>query len=333
MKKGYLFRTFLSLCLVIAMTLLALPLSVLAADTKGAAVDPSKYLTDRFFIKNKNSGKYLSVRGGKAANGTNVLQWSFNGKTDQQWKLAKHDHGSYEIVSALSGGYRLNIAGNSNKNGANVQIWNSTQTFRLVKTSGNNYKLETSASGSAKKVISVSGSSKKDGANVNQWSFGSSGNDQWQFERVVVSKKKATTSQKNAVAKAKSYLKFAAFSHQGLVDQLEYEKFSKQDALYGADHCGANWNEQAVRKAKSYLDLMAFSKKGLIDQLLYEGFTEQQASYGVDRCGANWNEQAVKKAKSYLDLMAFSKQGLIDQLLYDGFTEEQAAYGVSKNGF
>src|SRR3990167_7535689 len=63
-----------------------------------------------------------------------------------------------------------------------------------------------------------------------------------------------TVSQKNAVAKAKSYLGYTAFSHDGLVAQLEYEQFSHADAVYGADNSGGNWNEQAAKKAKSYMD-------------------------------------------------------------------------------
>lgn len=94
-----------------------------------------------------------------------------------------------------------------------------------------------------------------------------------------------TVSQTNAVRKAKSYLAFAAFSHDGLVDQLVYEKFSHEDAVYGADNSGANWNEQAAKKAKSYMDMTAFSRGGLIDQLKYEKFTQEQAEYGANAVG------------------------------------------------
>ncbi len=92
-------------------------------------------------------------------------------------------------------------------------------------------------------------------------------------------------SQKNALAKAKTYLSFGAFSYSGLVKQLEYEQFSNADSVYGADNCGANWNEQAVKKAKSYMDFSAYSRGGLIDQLIYEGFTQEQADYGVNGVG------------------------------------------------
>jgi len=94
-----------------------------------------------------------------------------------------------------------------------------------------------------------------------------------------------TVSQKNAVAKAKSYLGYSAFSHDGLVAQLEYEQFSHADAVYGADNSGANWNEQSAKKAKSYMDMSAYSRGSLIAQLKYEKFTQAQAEYGANAVG------------------------------------------------
>jgi hypothetical protein len=94
-----------------------------------------------------------------------------------------------------------------------------------------------------------------------------------------------TVSQKNALAKAKSYLAYTAFSHDGLVEQLEYEQFSHADAVYGADYCGADWNEQAAKKAKSYMEYSAFSRGSLIEQLKYEKFTQAQAEYGANSVG------------------------------------------------
>ncbi len=94
-----------------------------------------------------------------------------------------------------------------------------------------------------------------------------------------------TVSQKNALAKAESYLKHSAFSHDGLVGQLEYEEFSHEDAVYAADNCGADWNEQAAKKAQSYMSHTAFSRGGLINQLKYEKFTQTQAEYGASSVG------------------------------------------------
>ena len=96
-----------------------------------------------------------------------------------------------------------------------------------------------------------------------------------------------TMGQKNALQKAQDYLSVTAFSHDGLVEQLEIgEKFAHEDAVYGADNCGADWNEQAAAKAKDYLDMMAFSRDGLIEQLeVGEKFTHEQAVYGAEANG------------------------------------------------
>lgn len=142
-----------------------------------------------------------------------------------------------------------------------------------------------------------------------------------------------TIGQRNALKSAKDYLSFTAFSHEGLIDQLEYEKYSHEDAVYAADNCGADWNEQALKSSKDYLSMTAFSYSGLIEQLEYEKFTKEQAAYGADNCGVDWNEQAAKSAKNYLNIMSFSKDSLIEQLEFEGFTHEQAVYGVEQNGY
>lgn len=92
-----------------------------------------------------------------------------------------------------------------------------------------------------------------------------------------------TSGQRNALKSAESYLRSSAFSYTGLIEQLEYEGFSNEDATYAADHCGADWKEQAVKCAESYLKYSSFSKSGLIDQLEFEGFTHEQAEYGADQ--------------------------------------------------
>lgn len=95
----------------------------------------------------------------------------------------------------------------------------------------------------------------------------------------------ATMGEKNALNKALSYLDYTAFSYSGLIKQLEFEGFSHEEAVYGVDNCGADWNEQAALKARSYLDYTAFSRDGLIKQLEFEGFTREQAEYGVQAVG------------------------------------------------
>ncbi|WP_142057807.1 Ltp family lipoprotein [Pseudarthrobacter sp. B4EP4b] len=97
--------------------------------------------------------------------------------------------------------------------------------------------------------------------------------------------RKGTVSQQNALRKAESYLDFTAFSRTGLIEQLEYNKFSSADATWAVDRVTVDWNEQAAKKAKSYLEFTSFSRSGLVDQLLYNGFTPEQAEYGASTTG------------------------------------------------
>lgn len=62
--------------------------------------------------------------------------------------------------------------------------------------------------------------------------------------------------------KAQDYLDFTAFSYTGLIDQLEFEGYTYQEALYGVDNCGADWNEQAAKRRRSIWNSWHFPDKG-----------------------------------------------------------------------
>ncbi len=66
---------------------------------------------------------------------------------------------------------------------------------------------------------------------------------------------------------------------------MEFEGFTNEEAVFAADNCGADWNEEAAKKAQQYLNVSSFSRSGLMDQLKFEGFTEEQAEYGVTAVG------------------------------------------------
>ena len=135
---------------------------------------------------------------------------------------------------------------------------------------------------------------------------------------------------RNALAKAREYLQYTAFSRQGLADQLMVaEAFSDEDSTFAVANVGADWDEQATKKAHDYLGQMAFSKRGLIDQLMSEGFTTKESKLGAANVDADWHEQAVRKAHEYLTLTSFSQQGLRGQLVFDGFTEGEAEAGAA----
>lgn len=99
----------------------------------------------------------------------------------------------------------------------------------------------------------------------------------------ATTERQITAGERNALDKAYKYLNSSAFSKSGLMEQLEYEGFTKSEAKYAVNNCGANWKEQASKKAAQYLRSQSFSRSGLIEQLEYEGFTSKQARYGVKK--------------------------------------------------
>jgi hypothetical protein len=101
---------------------------------------------------------------------------------------------------------------------------------------------------------------------------------------------RATVSQANAAKAAQGYLKFSAFSCQGLIDQLIYEQYSAADAQYGANATGvctdpAVSQANAAKAAQQYLKSSAFSCQELIDQLIYEQYSAADALYGATSTG------------------------------------------------
>ncbi|WP_294753285.1 Ltp family lipoprotein [uncultured Ruminococcus sp.] len=88
-----------------------------------------------------------------------------------------------------------------------------------------------------------------------------------------------TQGQKNALRSAKNYISIMDFSRDGLIDQLQYEGYSYDDATYAADNCSANWSAEALESAKNYIKHDSFSYNGLIEQLEYEQYTYDQAVY------------------------------------------------------
>ena len=80
-------------------------------------------------------------------------------------------------------------------------------------------------------------------------------------------------------------ISYSAFSYSGLIDQLEYEGYTHEQAVYGTDSCEANWDAEAVEAATKYLKYTSFSRDSLIDQLEFDGFTHEQAVHGVESNG------------------------------------------------
>lgn len=139
-----------------------------------------------YYIKNKNSGMYLTVENDSATSGANVMQATGTGSLGQRWIPELCSDGTYRLHPAtdLSGGISLDVANGSADNGANIQIWQnngySAQQFGIVK-SGDGYAITTKVTNQAS-CLDVAGKSTASGANVLQYTNRASDNQIWYFE-------------------------------------------------------------------------------------------------------------------------------------------------------
>ena len=144
-----------------------------------------------YFIKNKNSGKYLDISGGSAYNGANVIQYNLNGGNNQKWKIVNAGNGECKIVSMSSPSgtqYVLNVETNSSNNGVNINVYKdanvANRRFKIgMNTDFFSYRIMSKCS-EYRKVVTVEGASCSDSANVIQYQYNVSNNDEWIFERV-----------------------------------------------------------------------------------------------------------------------------------------------------
>lgn len=151
------------------------------SNSSGDGIDTSK----TYMIKNVNSGKYMDVCGAKAANGTNVIQYTASkAKANNTWKFVPDGNGYYYIYSCLGDGntYLLDVAYNSSSNGANIGIYQNTycsaQLYKLVKNSDGSYSIYTKSSG-CKSVVEVTNASTTNNANVQQWGYNGHNCQKW----------------------------------------------------------------------------------------------------------------------------------------------------------
>ena len=118
-------------------------------------------------------------------------------------------------------------------------------------------------------------------------------NEKKESKRVKNNSDSWTMEQKNCYKSAQSYLNFAPFSKQGLIDQLSSEYADNypvdvaEFAINQLEKRGeVNWDEQCEKAAKSYLDMMPFSKEELIQQLSSDAgdqYTREQAERAVNK--------------------------------------------------
>lgn len=144
-----------------------------------------------YMIQNVNSGLYLEVDGGKAADGTNVQQWGANEPAAHNtWRVLSDGDGYYTLYPQIGDkvSYLLDVAGNAAANGTNLGIWSATdadaQRFKFYEAADGVYYLLTKTSGD-QSCVAVQGASASAGANVVEWAVNlSDTSQQWKLTQV-----------------------------------------------------------------------------------------------------------------------------------------------------
>lgn len=133
-------------------------------------------------LKNKKTGKVLTAPG----SGSSIVCTDVNSSAAQGWTIASVSliaDGFYEFAPMHATGQRLDVAGGSRSNGANVQIYASNGTLSqrvwVRNVGGGWYSLTACCSAYPLDVLNCSNA---DGANVQQWQWNGSNAQKWRFE-------------------------------------------------------------------------------------------------------------------------------------------------------
>lgn len=165
-----------------------------------------------YMIQNVNSGLYMEVAGGEAANGANVQQWGADGAADHNtWRAEYAGNGYYKLYSQVGDGntYLLDVTGAKAADGTNVEIYqdsgSNAQLFKFVKNSDGSYRICTKASKDAS-CVEISNASASAGANVQQWSDNGYSCQHWKMIPVEVKEEEEDTTKTGAAITEGMYM-------------------------------------------------------------------------------------------------------------------------------
>lgn len=153
--------------------------------TDGSA---GSYYGDQYVSYNilsaKNNSYALDVKSGTIANKSNVQLWTANSTVAQSWMFVPMEPfssgGTYEIRSMLKTSMCVDVAGASDANGANIQLWNhngsNAQKFYITEESSGQWSIKSVSSG---KYVDVKNGASAVGTNVQQYRDNDTRSQRW----------------------------------------------------------------------------------------------------------------------------------------------------------
>jgi hypothetical protein len=138
--------------------------------------EPNSY----YRITNRNSSRVLDVNGAATTDGASVIQWTWSGGNNQQWRIVDIGDGYHRITNRNSGD-AMDVNQASTTNGAPIIQWpwngGNNQQWQIIDNGGGYYRIINRNSGSA---LDVNQGSTANGATVIQWPWNGGNNQQWQ---------------------------------------------------------------------------------------------------------------------------------------------------------
>lgn len=183
----------------------------------------------------------MDVQGGTIAQGTNVIQYNQKGGNNQRWKVTEVSTGVYKIASYANTNYVLGLPGNTTENEGNIAIYQENNTaskrFHIILNSdGYSYRIMTGAS-SYGKAVTVQSASFSNSANVFQYTYNGTYNDEWIFE--PVHKFSPSLFENYAVKNYNSYV--PTYPNMTAGDNYDCTNFASQCMLAGGIHFQGKW--------------------------------------------------------------------------------------------
>ena len=146
-----------------------------------------------YCINNSLSYLYMTVYQAGTTNGTNVIQYSFSGVSNQKWYVKKLDYGYYSIRPFHDLSFGLDLYNSSGY--SKIDIWSCRRPpelvqsycqWRILEVGKNNSKslYKISPSNDLSTCVAVENASITNGAPIKQEPYNNSDHEKWMFEKI-----------------------------------------------------------------------------------------------------------------------------------------------------
>lgn len=240
----------------------------------------------KVMFRNRESGMYLTVEDGTAADGTNVSQSADSAPAEKNiWQFKSAGEDTYYIYSMLEGGetYLLDVDSAKTENGTNIGIWSKTnsdaQVFKVFKN-GENYHLATAVT-NYKSYIGIWGGSHEEKGNAIEWQNDGTDNQKWIIEYPRVGDN-APIAQADPDGDGRITAKDLTIAKQMLSGEMNYNQRQALD-LNGDFKADSSDIDTLLKFLSGDADAIADSRYAAVEQTIVDGWREEtNAGYQYD---------------------------------------------------